>query len=318
MTLALASSSFGLAEDRVSKSSLITRLNWMQFEVVMGRIVALNSRYEQTRTASTGDVNSDYREILSLSVDNGIPSVRYERRTSTDLLSLEVIEGNQVELTLKPRGENQQDSLHYFQPHEGRVRLTIGEQSVEAVNVWHLFMVASKDQVARLCSCLEYLRPGWRLPDTATAIETALFRLSTSGYRPDKEQVNRLVRQLGSKSFKTRQRADRELRGMGIRVLSALADVDTLRLDSEQKARMEGIRQAVMSQSDDTPERVASWMIEDRQVWLTLLSHGDMEKRIAALEHLSDIAGHHLEYDPTAAEAIRRTQIETLTARLAP
>jgi hypothetical protein len=126
-----------------------------------------------------------------------------------------------------------------------------------------------------LIPILESLRIGWQLEETADDIQVTLLKLADQRKLPQTDHWARLVRQLSRGSFAQRQAAERELRRAGQAVVAYLTQLNPRRLDTEQRERIRSIIDRLVSQTDDTPERVALWLNGDRDVWETLASRGD-------------------------------------------
>ncbi len=117
---------------------------------------------------------------------------------------------------------------------------------------------------------------------------------------------------MASDKFVQRQRAERLLRGYGRAVLPYLQSLDRRKLDAEQKFRIKRIVLASHGGNDDTPGRVATWLVGDAHVWLSLLASEGSERRRLAAAHLSQMLGETIAFDPDADASIRNKQIEKL------
>jgi hypothetical protein len=88
-------------------------------------------------------------------------------------------------------------------------------------------------------------------------------------------------------------------------------------LDVEQRRRIRSILSDTPDGSSDTPLRTAEWLAADKRVWLALLARGELDQRIAAAEHLSQLCRRPLPFDPQGTAEVRRAQLAELAARLA-
>ena len=72
-------------------------------------------------------------------------------------------------------------------------------------------------------------------------------------------------------------------------------------LDAEQKSRLRRIIRDLSTQTgEDTPEHVASMLIEDPLVWLALLSRPEESTRQAAVQQLTVLLNVPIAVDPKA------------------
>jgi hypothetical protein len=122
-----------------------------------------------------------------------------------------------------------------------------------------------------------------------------------------------LVEQLADIQFGARQEADRQLREIGTGALPYLRSLDFSALDAEQQFR---VRRIVATFADaaqeDVPVQVARRLLSDPQVWLSLLTRDDAQQRAAACDHLSQLLGEPIEFDPAADAAVRERQLAAL------
>ena len=66
----------------------------------------------------------------------------------------------------------------------------------------------------------------------------------------------------------------------------------------------------------DSPERVALWLVDDEQIWVTLLSQPDAEKRHLAVLRLMEIRPEATNFDPYGDELYRQKQLAQLRLAL--
>ena len=91
------------------------------------------------------------------------------------------------------------------------------------------------------------------------------------------------------------------LRDVGPAVLGYLNRLNMSQLDAEQKSRLRRIIRYLSTQTgEDTPEHVASMLIEDPLVWLALLSRPEESTRQAAVQQLTVLLNVPIAVDPKA------------------
>jgi hypothetical protein len=124
--------------------------------------------------------------------------------------------------------------------------------------------------------------------------------------------MKELVEQFKSPEFAARQAADRQLRAMGQSVIAFLERLDERQLNAEQRIRVRRIKRDLIVQDGDTPARVASWLVQDKLVWVALLDNPDAERRAIASRHLTRLAGTTIRFDPLAEASLRQRQVQDL------
>jgi hypothetical protein len=155
-------------------------------------------------------------------------------------------------------------------------------------------------------------RAGWDFSDAAERLESALYRVAQSGQVVSRNRLSELVNELGHRSFQNRQAADRQLRALGPAVLPYFASLTPSSLTSEQRHRMRQIRESMSNSAVDSPDRVAQWLVDDEQIWVTLMTHSDAEKRHLAALRLTEIHPEAANFDPYGDESYRKQQLAQL------
>lgn len=192
---------------------------------------------------------------------------------------------------------------------------------VRAPTVWHLLIIHPEDCRKQFLPMLESIRQDWHVGHTAQAAEDELVKLAAVSHKSDRKQWETWVNQLGDPQFYTRRdRAERNLREAGPAVLTYLNRLDMGQLDAEQKSRLRRIIRELSRQTgEDTPEHVASMLIEDPLVWLALLSRPEESTRQVAVQQLAILLNVPIAVDPKArpdsqvkARDELRTQIEKI------
>jgi hypothetical protein len=307
-------------QDTATTEGLPARLEWVQFEVVLGRITALNPRYGGSRRNTSDDDATGVSQSMSISVHAGVPSIHYELLDPQRQLTVDLSDGNQLTIVVTPRDGSSAERLDFVQDAKGRVALSVesdGQQlKYSGSSLWHLLLAAPDPCRRHLLPILKFLRPNWHLAKQAENVERALFRAARSGQVSARERFRQLVAQLGDEDFQRRQAADRELRAFGQTVLTFLGDLDKRGLDAEQRLRIRRIRAALAVQEGDTSLRVAAWLIDDKSIWLTLMDHEDPSHRELAAKQLERLWGRVIDFDALAEPSERRAQIDRLRAQL--
>jgi hypothetical protein len=236
-------------------------------------------------------------------------------------VQLHVVRRDQLELRWSTaRNQEAWQTIVYEQEPGNGVRLrTIGEtgetQVCTAPSLWHL-LVLQPDGTSSLVTALRTLRPDWNLQSQCDALGRHLLNMDARTLVDTPQEVQLLVEQLGHAEFRVRQQADRALRARGRSVLGLLNETDFQQLDSEQKLRIGEIRRSLTDYTSDTPQRVATWLCNDRHIWLALLEKGEPADGMIARSHLERLTNRRIDFDPQATPESRAEQMAWLRSEL--
>ena len=172
---------------------------------------------------------------------------------------------------------------------------------LRAPSIWQLLIIDREDCGKEFLPLLESIRGDWRLARAAQSAEDELVKMAAVSRKSDRKQWEAWVDQLNAPLWTQRNRADQNLRNVGPALLGYLNRLDMSQLDAEQKSRLRRITRDLSTQTgEDTPEHVASMLIQDPLVWLALLSRGDESTRQAAVQQLAVILNVPIAIDPKA------------------
>lgn len=307
--------------------SLLNRTNAAQFEIVLGRITATNIRPGPARSQSLSNQSNGCTESLTIGFQGQIPTVHYEYASPEQRLVVDLNREQEVSIHHIPYENVTKDyewpaaEVAFHQDVRGRTRLIVhsndAAHAYQATSVWHL--VLSEPLVSRLylIPLLQQLRTNWDVGHIASELRLTLLNFPRNHALPDRTRIDALVLQLGNKSFKQRQAADRELRQLGPAVIPYLQSIDPLSVDSEQRSRIRGVLSSMQASStSDTLERVVNLLAGDKTVWLMFLGAEDPQSRELAASQLGQLMGRPLDFDPTAPAEKRAAQIASLRKML--
>lgn len=294
------------------------RLRWLDYKMVAGRVVA-TSRYPDGMNISFGPsiIGGRLREHLQLLILKNQASVRYE--LNGDGQELSIVLAQSGAFTIRRTRDAPRFAMHFSQQPGQKVSLSViepdAEYQLEADSFWHLYIERPEVVRRHLVPDLELLRPGWQLGATGWAVEEALVQRAQNPQSLDTERWARLVDDLASPEFSTRQRAERELLRTGQIILPFLEGLDHQELDAEQASRVRDLVETLSIDYEDTADRIAAWLVADRQIWLSLLDRDEEVKRRVAARQLEVLTGHPIAFDPAADVATRQAQLARLKAR---
>ena len=95
-----------------------------------------------------------------------------------------------------------------------------------------------------------------------------------------------------------------------------LQSLNTHRLDLEQSSRIRGIVDSQADAAEDTPEQEACRLMDDRTLWLVLAGRPQESTRRMAARQLAFLLGESIQFDPGAAESVRKTQLNALRKQI--
>jgi hypothetical protein len=306
----------GAAAFEPSKKN-VARLRWLQYGMVTGRIVA-GSTYPNGTNIVFGPtfVARGRQERLRIVIGPTI-DLQYELADPAEQLVIQLAESKQLSIhrvRFEPkyavRFEQSPDQPLLFEVVEGDA-----QQTLRAESFWHLVLAEPKRVRRHLIPLLEILHPSWQLAAMGDAVEAAMVQRGQKPRPFDGPRWARLVETLGSPKFSERQNAQRELANAGQAVLPYLQKLDRDRLDAEQVSRVRALVDALSVDYEDSTDRIATWLADDAQAWLSLLARDDLARRRVAAEQLGALVGGPIDFDPAADQDVRNAQIERLHAR---
>jgi hypothetical protein len=309
-------------EERPIQRPLIQMQPWIRFDLVLGRIMIhpLQGGSWQVRQAAHPDaVEGESIGLQVLLQPRSQITLRYEQVNEHHTLTVEARSRDRISIRYQPRTEVGGPGWRFCQEPNRPLCWEIGEggdaQRVSANSFWHLYLAEPQATQQHLIPILEHLRADWQLASQSDRVTAALFT------EPQEDQpllmrshVRGLVARLDAASFAERQRAERELRRLGIGILCFLLEWEREPLSREQQLRLQTVRQHLTPASADTPQRIATWLREDRLAWLAVLNHVEPEKRSLARTRLEQIDLVTIAFDPHATESDRRQQLAALKA----
>lgn len=295
------------------------RRGWLRARIVSGRIKSGATRLgNMNEPAKEG---GQRQERLRISIVGQELSVNYELTTPAERLLIEITGPDKLHVRRSPEGESGTTVVDFRQSEDEPLRLAVGpddeQQVYTAASLWHLLITQPQVSRAHLVPLLQPLDQQWDLAGMADQIETALVRAADEGDLPDPRRWAALIEQLGDERFARREAADRELRSLGRVIYTYLQQLDTSRLDAEQRYRVRRIVMALAARMDnDTPPEIAHWLAGDPAIWLALLERDDESTRRLAAERLESLLEGPVRFDPAADAETRQKQIEQLRLRV--
>jgi hypothetical protein len=293
---------------------------FLRFKITDGRVIlgCRNLNNFQTQNA----IGPGRKEALNIGNENGRPTLRYERSTPNEQLTLEV-NGSSGKVTISriPSGKAKFDAVEFHQGIKEKTTLTLGagdrRRVFQAANLWQLAILQPRECREHLFPLLELLRQDWKIAEMVARVERSLLAHAQDDSTADRKRWAALVEQLGDDQFTKREAADRALRAGAASALNYLRQLDFDRLDAEQQFRVRRIivRLAGRSEDDSADEARAS-LVRSPAVWLALLDRPEVATRQLAARQLAALLGGPIGVDPAAEPKTQESKRELLRKRI--
>ena len=308
-----------LAQQPLEMPTLLNPANMgpVRFRLVSGRVTMSGLRLGSYSTASSSRGRS---ERLTFSAPNNQPAMSYESTSAAERLSIEAT-GSRLQIRRLPQDDSGVVPVEFEQAPAGPLVLSVGpkeqRQVYRAASLWHLLIAHREVCQQHLVPLLRLLHREWDLGKMLQEVEAILLSPAAGRDLPDRRRWAALVEQLGDSRFSEREAADRQLREAGRAVVPYLRQLDSSRLDAEQRYRIRRIL-AALEETDDlqSPEQVAAWLSGDPAIWLSYMAHDDEPARRLAASRLESLLGKPVCFDPAADPATRARQLEKIRKQL--
>ena len=297
--------------DEPSPGALLRRIATIRLEVASGRITSPTLARASNRTFS--EDHGESKESLSINGGGDEPSLSYRWAAPQREWTFE-LHGNSVRLEDKTAAE----TLTYEQRDGVPLKLTVQaakapRRSFAARSLWH-WLVFSPEIRESLLPRLEALRLDWELGQQASEIREELIKADHQRWIARRAEWTRSVARLGEADYQARQKADRALRSGGSPAAAFLESIDEAELGQEQRRRVNRII-AAACEIDDPAAVAAAWCF-DAEVWCRLLQDEDADVRALAADHLAQLLGRPLVFDPSAQAPVRTAQVRLIEETL--
>ncbi|MFZ1934091.1 MAG: hypothetical protein WCB27_00230 [Thermoguttaceae bacterium] len=288
----------------------------LRFRIVEGRLTLAARNFSPFQTPHSYGLGR--RETISLGSENGHPTLRYERTTPTEQLTINVTGASgKMSISRLPRGKSAFAAVEFQQSPDEKATLTLGagehRRVFQAANLWQLAIVQPKECRENLFPLLDLLRPDWKIATMVGRAETSLLADAREDATADRAHWATLVAQLGDEQFSKREAADRALRAGAASALNYLRQLDFNRLDAEQQFRVTRIIRKLAGRSeDDSADAAATSLLRNAEVWLALLGRPEKATRETAARQLAALLDKPIDIDPAAEPSTQEAKRERL------
>ena len=268
------------------------------FRMVLGRVALDTKRYRVgqfrfKKAEMPEDLPADTLRTLTISLERGLPNLVLYRSTPTERWLIEARGNGRCKIQYTNSSEAY--SLTWDQPASGMIKIDLeskGEkQSHSALSVWHLRFEEPDFCTQHLFPMLLKLEPNWNLELIATETEKRMEEVLQIEPQISERKIQELMQEFSSNNASTRDKAHRELRALGLAILTPLMMVDMEQLELEQRLRIERLVQTMKPTTDDTPNRLAAWLAGDYAVCQRVASKLEGEAKKQGVAYLRGLSG---------------------------
>ena len=290
--LSLSPRAISLGEEIPGSKRLPAKTNWISCDLAMGRLVVLANRAKQEQPSIERTWPDGTEERFQVSLDRGLASLHYSFRGTTEKMTILVARREQVDFEHSHTGSTQETvHVRFTQEPDQPLRLTIESDAAPPVeysgeSLWHLLIAHPDACRTHLCGLLQTLMPHRNLAAERDELRTRLLAAGSEGGLVTRQAVADLVAQMADQEFRSRQRASRELRTMGHAALAILDDFEHTTLDPEQRWRVRTLRDSIVANLTDSPDRLVAWLANDESIWRALLNDENASCRALAAAQL--------------------------------
>lgn len=294
--------------DEPSPGALLRRISTIRFEIASGRISSPSLARASNRTFN--DDHGDSKESLNINAGGDEPSLSYRFSVPDRDWTLDV-HGSSVRFEDKTAAE----TLIYEQRVGEPLKLILrtaesARRELKTPSLWH-WLVFSPEIRDSLLPRLEALRPDWELGKQADEIRQELIKADHHRWLERRTDWMRSVARLGDGNYEVRQTADRALRSGGAPAAAFLELIDDAELGQEQRRRAARIIAAAARDTDEPSAVAAAWCLNP-EIWCRLLQDEAAEVRALAADHLAQLLGRPLVFDPSAEAPVRTAQVRVI------
>ncbi|WP_145416879.1 hypothetical protein [Planctomycetes bacterium K23_9] len=281
----------------------------VRFQLIEGRLQLDAPRHR--KGSQSLDQNGIY-ESITVTASRGIPSVHYVCQTDKQQLTLSVAEATKlrIESYLPETG----DRAVLEQPESGPVTWTVArgdlKDEYEGPTLLHIHQA---DPVGFRLHCgviFKCLMQGRSLRQIEAETTAAMIRQVQNDdlIAVSRDEVLDCVERLGASRRSVRFAASKQLLRWGTPVIPIIDLIDANQLSCEQNDRMQSIRRRLKRVENDTPESLATMLVNDSRHWQSIARGLSDDQIRLANQHLGRIGLERLAIPNRRIEQIARDE----------
>ncbi|QDV71142.1 hypothetical protein Poly24_48760 [Rosistilla carotiformis] len=298
-----------------AEESLILSTQCGRFHLVLGRIKLDCFHYKKVRLHQATEAPSEDEEFVCVTANDGTPSLHYLRHLGRSKVTIDTTQSDCVRIEAKqqhPTGI--QKSLLIQQNASGPIEITrtIGthREQIQTASFWHLMAEQPQlfeAEISPLLSLMIMHRP---LARDAQRIDQHLRRQAERSPTITKAWVQERIDALASPTRRERLAAQRHLTSAGVGILPLLDQIDRQRLDAEQIQLIGKLKQQLVVDRSDTPDRVAAWLATDQAYWANVSRRWTPRQQETGNQYMLATCGEGLDVDTTAIALKSQTAVQ--------
>ena len=268
------------------------------FRMVLGRISLDVRKYRVGQFRFKTDANgkpSDNKIIrsLNLTLERGSPNLVLHRKQENQNWVIEAKGNGRTRIQFDESSSNY--SVVWDQPSHGIISVVIREgdtsTSIKALSLWHIWFERPQICKEHLFPMLSKIEPNWNLELIARETDTRLKEALAISPIVSEKRVRDLLQDFNSNDSTIRDRAHRELRYLGLAALTPMMVTNLEPLGPEQSRRIERLIQTMRPNTDDTPNRLASWLSCDSMVCRSIATRLDGPAKDSGILYVERLTG---------------------------
>lgn len=280
-------------------SGLIQQTGIVHFQMILGRLELDPPRHRKGTKSLRQTEPFELQERITVSSERGIPSLHYSWETDHHRVIVNVSDA--LNLHLHSQRPDLRTQIALVQPASGPIVVKLqsdtGEllESIAVPSLYHLQASHPEIFSQHLERLLPYLLPGPSIRQLRFEAETRLLTVTPNRPIPTYSSVQACIEQLSDSRRATRAAAEAELCAFGLPVLRHIDRFPAELLETEQRARLQRVRQHLQPRSSDTPARLASWLSSDHRYWNLATANFSHEEWLVADRFVHKTCGKHLD-----------------------
>jgi hypothetical protein len=268
------------------------------FRMVLGRVSLDVRKYRVGQFRFKTDANgkpSDSKIIRSLNItlERGSPNLVLHRKQESQNWNIEAKGNGRTRLQFDDNANNY--SVVWDQPAHGVISVVVREgdksTSIKALSLWHIWFERPEICKDHLFPMLSKIEANWNLELIARETDTRLKEALAISPIVSEKKVRDLLQEFNSNDSTVRDRAHRELRYLGLAALTPMMVTNLEPLGPEQSRRIERLIQTMRPNTDDTPNRLASWLSCDSMVCRAIATRLDGQAKDSGILYVERLTG---------------------------
>lgn len=268
------------------------------FRMVLGRVSLDVRKYRVGQFRFKTDPNgkpTDSKTIRSLNItlERGSPNLVLHRKHESQNWIIEAKGNGRTRLQFDDSASDY--SIVWDQPSHGIISIVVREgdkrTSLKSLSLWHIWFERPEICKEHLFPMLSKVESNWNLELIALETDTRLKEALAISPIVSEKKVRDLLQDFNANDSVIRDRAHRELRYLGLAALTPMMVTNLEPLGPEQSRRIQRLIQTMRPNTDDTPNRLASWLSCDSMVCRAIATRLDGPAKDTGILYVERLTG---------------------------